>query len=328
MAPSAQIIKVAKKYLAWGQSKNLRADQIHVHGCINKFSLPYTKQSYDYLRELGFNNIWFMPVHEVPWDQNDLDIFEVQYRLIADRIYHECVDNQTSLPFDSFASFKCVTESQAKGCSAGSTMLTFDTDGTLYPCHKFKFPEGKRLVIGHIDKGIDKSATLDFEQTQMTNMFGAKNCGECESKSCRVCIAQNYEYHGDIRQGFPKYCRLSLKENEIRWTLRNRLVEAGILQPIIGESYQPLNYPPPGDPTTIDGMIDIKVDQRINFFVSDIYRNLGIYQERLGKEVQIYMDNSMKSIQQLIQVCKGMVEGMEELADRVTTIEEHLKKLQ
>ena len=227
---SVKILETAKKYIEWRDKNGIDPKSIHVHGCISKFSLPLAKRSYDYIRDIiGFDRIWFMPIHEDTWDDEDINILEEQYKMIADRIYTECIDKKTSKYLDDFSSFEVDVPKGNLPCGAGTNFLTFDTDGTIYPCHKFKYPKEKKMVLGHIDKGIDPEVLSEFEGVTMKNFFGVNNCDDCPNKNCKICMAQNYDYNGDIRQGFPKYCQLALKEDEIRWELRRRLIEANLV---------------------------------------------------------------------------------------------------
>ena len=220
--------KTALQFMEWEKNKGI-PNMIYAHACISKFSLPYAKESFDYIRDiLGIERIWFMPIHEEDWDNEDVIILEEQYGLIADRILNDYRNDGSKDHFNNFVSFEFRAEKSQLPCGAGTTFLTFDTDGTIYPCHKFKYPEDKRLILGHIDKGIDPLALDYFKDVTIVNYFGIDNCGDCKQNSCRICMAQNYEHHGDLRQGFPKYCQLSLKEDEIRWKLKGYLEDIGI----------------------------------------------------------------------------------------------------
>jgi uncharacterized protein len=230
---SAELItSVAKEHLRW--IKDHPNNSLTARASVTKFSLPYAKQSYDYLRdEIGIENIWFMPVHEDKWDESDLKLFKEQYQLIADRIYNECTERKDPKLLFSFSNFQCRLQGPDSHCGAGNHYCCIDTDGTIYFCHRTKKPtEEKSIILGHVDKGLDVEAIEKYKDNNIKKCHGINNCAECTNKNCKFCFAANYELNGDLYKGFPNYCKLSLAEDHIRWKLRRKLEAAGILPPL------------------------------------------------------------------------------------------------
>ena len=224
--PSAAIEYVAKKHVKLAKMLDIPSGMIYSHACVTKFSLPYLKKSYDYIRDvIGLSSAWFMPVPEESWDDDDIPIFRNQYQSVADRILEESMERKDSSLLSSFGSFIYRTHKPTRFCGVGTTLCTVDTDGTIYPCHRFKYPEEKRIVLGHVDKGFDRHVWLGFHECEdaFAKTCGIQNCGECTNNNCKVCPAVNYEKHDSLFLGFPPYCKLSLEEDKIRRELNEKL---------------------------------------------------------------------------------------------------------
>lgn len=227
---SALVSKVVESYSRFMRQNGIPMDQVHVHGCVTRDSLPFMKESYDYYRDtLGLLKIWFMAVHEEDWGPGCVEEFDKQLNLIGDRIVEDCKADGNASHFDNFSSFNCVAVKPNAPCGAGKNFCAVDTEGKVYPCHRFMFHD-RSMIIGNIAEGVDDDEREFFLEYSMENIYGDMNCSDCSNKSCEICIAANLESNQNMAIGFPKYCVMSRKEDEIRWEIREKLVKAGLLK--------------------------------------------------------------------------------------------------
>jgi radical SAM protein with 4Fe4S-binding SPASM domain len=120
----------------------------------------------------------------------------------------------------------CSTQKPEAPCGAGKTFCSIDTEGNIYPCHRLMFSD-REQTIGHIDTGVDEEKREFFTEYDMSNMYGDQDCSSCSNNNCKICIAANYESNKNMVIGFPKYCKMSKKEDEIRWATLRVLSDKG-----------------------------------------------------------------------------------------------------
>ena len=230
-APSSDIIENnIKEYVKYFKELNCNKYNLHVHSVINRNSVGRLFEIYKYFLDLGLEKIWFMPCHEEPWEDEDVEIFKSEKQKIADYIYEKCLLENSAEFLGSYSSLeRCNVQHPGKTCGIGFNYGTIAANGKLYPCHSvyFKDPE---MIIGDVLEGIDNiEARRFFLDYTSANVFGDMPCGECDNYTCYRCLGQNYAANGNFLIGFPQYCKLSRAEDEIRQELRKKLINKGLL---------------------------------------------------------------------------------------------------
>ena len=94
-----------------------------------------------------------------------------------------------------------------KNCGTGTTMTTYDTDGTAYPCHLF-------VPITHGRPNAAKElARIDFHDDAA---FQDESCAQCGIRRiCKTCYGFNYRDRGDLRRRDRRVCRMMLAEAQV-----------------------------------------------------------------------------------------------------------------
>ncbi len=183
---SSQLAESAiAKYKEYFRKYGLNEERLHIHACVSKASLPRIYDSFLYFtRDLGIKNSNFAWVIEDDWDDNDLNIFSEQLQKIVKRLV-DITTNKKRFPFKHF--------DRTSGCSAGQNMIALDTEGNIYPCHRFFFYNvGNRdnIILGNVTDGI----IYNDRREQYIGIDYAKISPEI----CQICIAANYACTGDI----------------------------------------------------------------------------------------------------------------------------------
>ena len=95
----------------------------------------------------------------------------------------------------------------SKNCGVGTSIMTYDTDGTPYPCHLF-------LPIVHGQDGIDNIMNnIDF--TDDSCLIDTE-CLKCPiSKLCRTCYGYNQLDRGDVKSRNMTKCKMLLAELQV-----------------------------------------------------------------------------------------------------------------
>lgn len=186
MQSSDLVEETVAKYKKFFEEHKIPLDNLHIHACLSKASLPYMFNSYMYFTtKLGIMNSNFAWVIEERWSDEDLQIFSNQMSLIIKRLCNTTT-NLKRFPLKNL--YKC------SGCSAGTKLITIDTEGNIYPCHRFFFyDKNKRedLVIGN----IYNENPVDEEKRKPYKEF---DCSKVSNYPCQVCMATNYSYTGDL----------------------------------------------------------------------------------------------------------------------------------
>lgn len=186
---SSDLIKDAvegyKNFLA---SHKINPDCLHIHAVISKESIGRIYDSFLYFtKELGIANSNFAWVIEDDWSDEHLPVFSEQLGLITKRLA-QTTTNAKRFPFKRFE--KC------NGCSAGMRLVAFDTDGNVYPCHRFFFYDAAKrdkVIIGNLYNTGDVITNVAFRQQFVD--FDTRKVSDYPSQICMAC---NYIYSGDM----------------------------------------------------------------------------------------------------------------------------------
>ncbi len=185
---SSELVKEAVgKYKEYFKRNNVNPEGLHIHACVSKASLPRIYDSYVYFtRDLGIVNSNFAWVIEDNWDDKDLEIFSDQLQKITDRIL-KITTNPKRFPFKRF---DC-----SSGCSGGQNLMAVDTEGYLYPCHRFFFnnlDNREDFILGNVINGI-----TDVEKREQ---YIGIDYSKISPEVCQICIATNHACTGDIHK--------------------------------------------------------------------------------------------------------------------------------
>lgn len=175
------------KYKEYFKKHNLSRENLHIHACVSKESLPRIVDSYKYfVGDLGIVNSNFAWVIEDNWDDKDLIIFRSQMQELVNFL-SGITTNERRFPFKHF--------SKSSGCSGGQNLIAFDTEGDIYACHRFFFynkDNRKNVVLGNVDEGI-------IYPERREPLIGL-NYSEISPEICQICVATNYSCTGDIKK--------------------------------------------------------------------------------------------------------------------------------
>lgn len=121
---------------------------------------PLLPDSIRWLFDRGFRRIAYSPVVEAAWDSASLaalyDSYEALYDLQRESAGRGLISN---LP-KTEDRLSCVSDDPGFGCGAARNIVAVDTDGTLYPCHRYVgyFKNGRRQQLGNVADGFDTAA--------------------------------------------------------------------------------------------------------------------------------------------------------------------------
>lgn len=175
------------KFKEYFRKHNVDRECLHIHACVSKTSLPRIYESFLYFtRDLGIINSKFAWVIEDTWDDSDLNIFSEQMQKIVKRLV-DVTTNTKRFPFKHF--------DKSSGCSAGQNLVAVDTQGNIYPCHRFFFlntDNRGRVILGNVTDGI-------IHNDRREQYFGI-DYSEISPEICQICVATNHACTGDIHK--------------------------------------------------------------------------------------------------------------------------------
>lgn len=177
-----------EKYKDFYRRHKLNPENLHVHACISKASMPKLYEIYCYFTKKLNVKFKFAWVFEDAWDDTDITILDQQMALITPEL---CKRDKLTLNDFIFKTFdKC------SGCSSGRRLCCMDTEGNIYPCHRFFFYDPikrEEVRLGNINDEIpiDEDKRRPFVEMDESTI---------SDKPCQVCIACNWCYGGDLKK--------------------------------------------------------------------------------------------------------------------------------
>lgn len=134
------------------------------------------------------------------WSEEDKDEFHRQLMILAD--YYLAHPDIEPIPmFDrKFRFLNDKRDAKQKWCGTGTHMITYDVDGTTYPCHLFT-----PMVLG-CQKAAELQNKMDFASGNVnTDPF----CEDCSLLNiCPTCYGFNYRDTGNIATREKTMCEL------------------------------------------------------------------------------------------------------------------------
>ena len=135
----------------------------------------------------------------VEWSDEDAQIYEQELRKLA-KAY---LDDYSLRPLEPLLTRPLSTigmdQPQARFCGSGNGMITYEVDGSVYPCHMFA-----PIVLGRND-----AVPIEKSELCMSDVIEDTHCSGCAYKSwCPTCYGFNYCYRGDVRKRDHSVCRM------------------------------------------------------------------------------------------------------------------------
>jgi len=143
----------------------------------------------------------------IDWDNNDAGIYRRELLKIGE-FYLSNPQYKVEQPFDlPFERLLYDVEIPPKNCGCATKTLTYDTDGTPYPCHLFipivRCNDDYKIANRKIDF-YDDSSLIDSE------------CLKCPlAKLCRTCYGYNLLERGDVKARNMTKCKMLLTEMQV-----------------------------------------------------------------------------------------------------------------
>lgn len=205
--------------------------KVCVHGCLNKKTISKMYDNFMFFRNnWNIQNIWFLPVMEEEWDEEDVKTYNEQQGKIYSYIKDKLVETMDVDTINMYAPLdRCMNQFfPSKPCGAGDTFITVTADGDLYVCHQVYFndPEQK-TKIGDVFNGIDEEKRRPFVEYKSSDL----NCDrDCKNVNCYRCIAANFVHNGNMFDQIKgNYCKLMTIDKRYQDMLANDVKELGLV---------------------------------------------------------------------------------------------------
>lgn len=156
-------------------------------------------------KDSGFRSIKMTPIFF-----SKLDPSKTEERMIelADYFIESVKNNQPFLIQDILDPLMMLMGLKEKGdrpCEVGSTGLTIDVEGRIFPCTHLHVWE-KELVLGNVFGGkVDETLRKTFTDFSIKDIIGCEDC-PARASCCGICIAHNYEKNKDFRIPEKELC--------------------------------------------------------------------------------------------------------------------------
>lgn len=181
---------------------------IHFKSTISRANLPHLAEGLISLLQAGHIIAPNLAQGE-DWKEGDDVIYKKELEKLADwHLAHPDVEpmNFFSQPFFALLEPHC-HKTPVKNCGTGTTMVTYDVDGTAYPCHMFvPITHGKWDIKEKLDKinFFDDESLID------------ESCKKCHMlRICKTCYGFDLKDRGSIKKRDKRACRMKLAEAQI-----------------------------------------------------------------------------------------------------------------
>lgn len=223
------------------QFKKLFADDMQrlcIHSCINKNTVNKMFDNFQFFYEdWKFENIWFLPVMEEKWTEDDVKKYDEQERKIYEYI-KTLIENTGDIRYmNLYAPLdRClITGVAEKPCGAGNSFVSITAAGDIFPCHQIYFNDPEREeYLGNV---LDKKIHEENRKKYVKYTSSCIDCpDDCEVNNCYRCIAVNRQVNGNIlKQVKGHYCDLMKVDKKYQNMLRDFLSTTGMLGPLESE---------------------------------------------------------------------------------------------
>ncbi len=166
---------------------------------LSKETLPYLYEGVAHLHKIGFSPVADLAAAANYWDDEDFAIFERELKkLVEFYCDNEQYEICRMLNYDLRRVF-IGKDVPFQYCGAGKNMITYDVDGSWYPC----------MALAPVSQG--EKAEIFKNETFKTFRFSKDNlCKDCEYvRLCRNCYAANFNQTGSIEKQTALQCKLN-----------------------------------------------------------------------------------------------------------------------
>lgn len=195
--------------------------------------------------EMGFTNIFFSENYDMPWTEEDYEIYYHELREISDFRIHLMVtgkdfllskfidDSAKYILRSSIEGKKVLMNFSGRSCGAGDSFFGISVEGAIYPCHRFnkhntldKEWHEKEQCVGSIFEGITNTEFLNQLSTSVVPQvdFDKKSilphCNNCivDFSCLGGCYAVKYDYNKTLSNTVDdRICRIKKLFYRIGW---------------------------------------------------------------------------------------------------------------
>ena len=206
-----------------------RQNDYYVRGTYTHFNTDFAKDVI-HLMDEGFEQISVEPVvapakEAYALREEDIPILLEQYDILLEEI----IKRRKAGKFVNFFHFMidleggpCVAK-RLSGCGAGGEYLAVTPGGDIYPCHQFVGM--KDFLMGNVFEGI-KNEELG-KSFRSCSVYSKDACRSCFAKyyCSGGCMANAYNFSGDINGSYEMGCILQRKRVECAIALKAAMAE-------------------------------------------------------------------------------------------------------
>ena len=177
-------------------------------------TVQYTAKSIKFVcEELGFRTVNAILAGGVLWTDSQLEIFKEQ---ITD-VTNWWLDQMRQNKHYSLYHIRNMLDGMRRGtrrkklCPSGTSRVGIDSDGNLWPCHRFcNYRTDTRFKLGTIYEGYTNQQV--FEQINNYDLYEAnkEKCKNCRAQiSCHaLCMHESLEAYGELFRFTDHYCKV------------------------------------------------------------------------------------------------------------------------
>ena len=186
---------------------------VHARSTVVPETVAHLSESYRYFCEKGFQKVAFSLAHSDRWDNPaTLKVLEKEFRKVLD--YHWELMKKKKRYFiltilDTFVESQKNKEPAGSICGAARGSLHVDTEGILWPCHRFNgIKPHEYFVLGSIRGGFNNTFRNCFLRIDPRRDFPPR-CATCVARiACLpTCVSANWQENDNLFDPGEGYCR-------------------------------------------------------------------------------------------------------------------------
>jgi len=218
----------AYKRAKLGMPVKVRANLTHEHHDL--------RRTVRYLEGLGFTTIGVSTVDDLPWSEGklhacteeDLDDIARQSREMIEEGLEELRAGRRPSPYvwkrirKSIAEVESAHVTRGLRCGVGRNTNIVDTDGDIYPCHRYG--DMQEYVLGNVkDRALDRERTMAYYRT--VNRASTAHCEDCWARYIcgGPCAWEVSNPNGTVHAPEEGHCRRVKEGIEQTLVLRKRM---------------------------------------------------------------------------------------------------------
>jgi uncharacterized protein len=123
-------------------------------------NVAYLAEGVTYYMDNGFSRVSPTPVYEDPWTDESLNTYMEQLEHVGALFVREVIRGNSDFDLGGFSEHVrgvIFGGSRGRACGAAKTMVAVDTDGSIYPCHRFigYTNRSNNYRLGDVFNGLD-----------------------------------------------------------------------------------------------------------------------------------------------------------------------------